>query len=90
MLKGERFHSWFAIPEDGGEEIQLPVWINTPLEVQISQWLATKEAWDKRIAGRALEGKLLAPKSKQKYDTRQLKSMLPPVFENRVGSLVVQ
>ena len=73
-----------------GEEIQLPVWINTPLEVQISQWLATKEAWDKRIAGRALEGKLLAPKSKKKYDTRQLKSMLPPVFENRVGSLVVQ
>ena len=68
VMKGERFHSWFALAEDGAE-IQLPVWINTALEVQIAMWLKTKEAWDKRVASRALEGKLLAPKSKQKYDT---------------------
>ena len=63
----EKFHSWFAVP-DSGEAIQLPLWINTALEVLISQWLATREAWDKRIAARALDGKLLAPSSKKRYE----------------------
>jgi len=67
VLKGEKFHSWFAVP-DSGEAIQLPLWINTALEVLISQWLATREAWDKRIAARALDGKLLAPSSKKRYE----------------------
>lgn len=73
VLKGEKFHAWFAIPEqEGAESVQLPSYINTPLEVLVAQWLATKEGWDRRIASRALEGKVLAPKSKEKFDTRSL------------------
>ncbi|CAL1150276.1 unnamed protein product [Cladocopium goreaui] len=37
--------------------------------VLVSQWLATREAWDRRIAARALEGKVLAPKMKQRHVT---------------------
>ena len=68
VLKGEKFHAWFALAE-GGETIQLPIWVNTSLEVLVSQWLATREAWDRRIAARALEGKVLAPKMKQRHVT---------------------
>ena len=74
ILKGEQFHAWFAVRQDTGHgdgtTIQLPHFVNTPLEVLISLWLATKEAWDKRVATRALEGKLLTPKAKEKFDSR--------------------
>ena len=72
------------------ESIQLPHYVNNPLEVLISHWLATKEAWDKRIASRSLEGKVLAPKAKEKYDPCQLSffcSFFGADIEDRKGSL---
>ena len=68
-MKGEIFHSWYAIPENG-HAVQLPRWINLHLEVAISHWLTTQRKWDELIASKALAGKVLEPKIQKKYDPR--------------------
>lgn len=64
-MAGEKFHAWYAVPEGGeAEAVQLPRFLNLPLEVGVAQWLKTKEAWDCKVASLAMEGKVLAPKAK--------------------------
>lgn len=64
-MMGEKFHAWYAVPEGGeAEAVQLPRFLNAPLEVAIAQWLKTKEAWDCKVASLAMDGRVLAPKAK--------------------------
>lgn len=67
-LRGELMHAWFVKTEDP-EPLQLPQYFNTPLELTMSQWMASRKKWDGLIAKRAAEGKLLTPSSAKSYQS---------------------
>ena len=59
-------HAWY-IKSEAVEPLQLPQYFNTPIELSMSQWVATRKKWDGAIAKRASEGKSLTPASLKAY-----------------------
>lgn len=59
-------HAWY-IKTEAKEPLQLPQYFNTPIELSMSQWMATRKKWDGAIASRASEGKSLTPASQKAY-----------------------